>query len=74
MSRALEAEFRDTPIHVMNVALSSVGDRPNQVPPDRYARRLERAIARGEREVFLRRSTKWLMRVYGMFPGLTRLK
>jgi len=74
MSRALEAEFRDTPIHVMNVALSSVGEQPNQVPPDRYARRLERAIARGEREVFLSLSTKWLMRVYGMLPWLARLR
>ena len=73
-SEALEVELRGTPIHVMNVALSSVGGGPNQMPVEHYVQRLERAIIRREHEVFLSMLTKWLMRLYRFFPPLARLR
>ena len=74
ISLALRAEFRNTPIHVINVALSSVGDAPGQVPRAQYAQRLERAIAREEHELYLSPASKWLMRVYQLWPALARMR
>jgi short-subunit dehydrogenase len=74
ISDALEAEFRRTGIHVMNVALPSVGAGAGQIPVDRYVARLERAIRNGEREVFLSPASKWLMRLYKCFPFLARAR
>lgn len=74
ISAALRAELRGTGIHVMNVALSSVGTGAGQVSVDTFLERLERAILREETEVFLSPLTKWLMRLYGAFPGLATLR
>lgn len=74
ISAAVDAELRGKGIHVVNVALSSVGDAPHQVSPDAYARALERAIARRESELFLSPVTRALMRVYAAVPALRRLR
>lgn len=74
ISDALEAEFRGTGIHVMNVALPSVGPGAGQVSVDQYAARLERAIQNREREVFLSAASKWLMRLYRFLPFLARMR
>lgn len=78
ISEALRAELGPQGIHVMNVALASVGVaeplRPGQVPVARFAARLERAILRDETEVFLSPMTKWLMRLYRFWPALARLR
>lgn len=74
ISTAVDAELRGKGIHVMNVALASVGDAPHQVSPDTYARALERAIARRDSEFFLSPVTRALMRVYAAVPALRRLR
>lgn len=77
-SEALRAELRGKGIHVMNVALSSVAvdtpAGPGQVPVERLAHRLERAIALEATEVFLSPVTKWLMRLYRFWPALMYLR
>lgn len=76
-SDALRAEYVQSGIRVLNVALPSIavdGDvKPGQVPVAAYAARLERAIERGEAELFLSPVTKWLMRLYRFYPPLSRL-
>lgn len=78
MSEALRAELSGKGIHVMNVALASVGVEdeplPGQIPVERFAARLERAIAKNETELFLSPITKWLMRLYRFYPPLARLR
>lgn len=71
-SEALRAELKRYNIHVVNVALMSVGHGPAQVPVDEVARRIERAIVNREPEVFFYRRSKWLMRLYAAFPRLAR--
>ena len=74
MSRALAAELRGTPVRVMNVALSSVGEGASQVPAERYASQLAAAIQNDAEELFLSPKSKWLMRAYQAFPGLGKLR
>lgn len=74
MSRALAAELRGTPVRVMNVALSSVGEGEGQVFVEHYAVQLTAAIQRDAEELFLSSKSKWLMRAYRAFPGLEKLK
>jgi short-subunit dehydrogenase len=70
---ALAAELGPQGIHVMKVALPTIGESPGAVPFEQYTRRLDRAIARRESEVFLTFSSAWLMRLYRAFPSLKRL-
>jgi short-subunit dehydrogenase len=72
MSEALRAELGPRGIHVVNVALMGVGTGPGRIPVEEVARRVERAIAKREPEVFFYRRTKWLMRLYAAFPWLAR--
>jgi len=78
ISAALRADFGGQGVAVMNVALASVGLgerlRRGEVPVARFAARLERAIVKEETELFLSPLTKWLMRLYGICPGLARLR
>ena len=78
LSEALRAELRGTGIKVINVALSSIAlDEPaprGRVPVATFAARLERAMATGVPELYLSTRTKWLMRLYGLFPFLMRLR
>lgn len=76
MSEALRAELGPKGIHVMNVALASVGTetdtQPGQTPVTVFAKALERAIERREDELFLSPVSKWLMRLYRFYPRLRR--
>lgn len=76
MSEALRAELAPTGIHVINVPLSSVAIvgpyPPGQVPVERVASALERAIEQRRPEVFLSPVSKWLMRLYQFYPPLAR--
>ena len=78
ISDALRVELSDQGIHVMNVALSSVGVeeplRPGQVPVARFAVELERAIHKRQDELYLSPITKWLMRLYRLYPPLARIR
>lgn len=73
MSDALRAEFGRCGVHVMNVALMSIGEGPRQIAPKAFAHRLQRAIEREETELYLSSFTKWLMRLYRFCPPLARL-
>ncbi len=70
MSEALNAELNLTGVRALNVALMGIGIGPRKVPVEILAERLERAIERGDTELFLYRRTKWLMRLYGACPWL----
>lgn len=74
MADALRAEFEPEGYSVLNVALSSVGTEtqtlPGQVPVAACAQRIEDALLRGQRELFLSPASKWLMRLYAFLPGL----
>jgi hypothetical protein len=72
MSEALYAELRASGVQVLNVALMGIGTGPRRIPVEVLAQRLERAIERGDRELFLYRRTKWLMRLYGACPWMKR--
>ncbi|GMW03404.1 MAG: hypothetical protein AMXMBFR84_45380 [Candidatus Hydrogenedentota bacterium] len=72
VSSGLGADLRAYGIHTINVALMGIGDGPGQYSLDALALRLERAMDRREHEVFLYRSSGFLMRLYGAFPGLAR--
>jgi len=48
--------------------------RPGQVGAEEVARRIARAIELERAELYLSSATKWLMRVYHLFPGLMRLR
>ena len=78
LAQALRADLGPKGFHVLNVALSSVGTRhaaaPGQVPVADFARALERAIERREDELFLSGASKWLMRLYQLYPPLARVK
>ena len=74
ISEALHAELGPQGFHVLNVALMGIGTGPRQVTVEAFAARLERAIVRRERELFLYRRTKWLMWLYRAFPMLARLR
>ena len=77
MSDALRAEYGGDGIHVLNVALASVAveepQKPGQIPVEVFARALERALVRKQDELFLSTATKWLMRLYKVFPPLMKL-
>lgn len=72
MSEALRSELKPSGILVINVALMGVGEGSMRIPVEAVARRVERALDRGEPEVFFYRSTRWLMRLYGLMPELKR--
>lgn len=72
LSEALRAELGPRGVHVVNVALMGVGEGPGRIPVETVARRIERALARREPDVFFYRRTKWLMRLYAAFPRLAR--
>ena len=72
MSEALFSELKHRGVLVVNVALMGVGEGPMRISVETLAQRLERALDRGEPEVFFYRSTKWLMRLYGLMPALKR--
>lgn len=72
MSEALRAELSGRGIHVLNVAMMSVGNGRGRIPVDRIGRRIEDAVERRLPELFFHGRTKWLMRLYGMFPWLMR--
>jgi short-subunit dehydrogenase len=72
MSEALRAELSGRGIHVLNVAMMSVGEGKGRIPVEVVGRRIEDAIERKRPELFFYARTKWLMRLYGMFPGLMR--
>ncbi len=74
VSEALRAELSSRGFHVVNVALMGIGTGPGQVSVETFAARLQRSISRREHELFLYRRTKWLMRLYGMFPMLARMR
>ena len=78
LAQALRADLGPKGFHVLNVALSSVGTkhetRPGQVPVADFAQALERAIERREDELFLSGASKWLMRLYQLYPPLARVK
>ncbi len=78
LAQALRADLGPKGFHVLNVALSSVGTQhetaPGQVPVADFARALERAIERHEDELFLSGASKWLMRLYQLYPPLARVK
>lgn len=73
---ALRADLRAHGFSVMNAALSSVdptdigGD--GRVPVHRVCEMIEDGIRNRRREVFLSPASRFLMRLYGMFPGLMR--
>lgn len=71
-SEALRAELSGRGIHVLNVAMMSVGEGRGRIPVDRIGRCIEDAVERKRPELFFYGRTKWLMRVYGMFPWLMR--
>ncbi|HRI88631.1 MAG TPA: SDR family NAD(P)-dependent oxidoreductase [Candidatus Hydrogenedentes bacterium] len=72
MTDALRADLGLRGVHCVNIALMGVGEGPGRIPVSEVAERIERAVLRGEAEVFFYRSTKWLMRLYGAFPVLKR--
>ena len=72
ISEALRAELGPRGVHIVNVALMSVGTGPMKVPVETVAQRIERAIANREPKIFFYRRSKWLMRLYAAFPSLTR--
>lgn len=78
ISDALRVELSEKGIHVMNVALASVGVeeplRAGQVPVARFAAALERAMDRRQDELYLSPITKWLMRLYRFYPPLSRVR
>lgn len=78
LAQALRADLGPKGFHVLNVALSSVGTRdttaPGQVPVAHFAQALERAIERREDELFLSGASKWLMRLYQLYPPLAKVK
>ncbi len=78
LAQALRADLGPKGFHVLNVALSSVGTTqataPGQVPVADFAQALERAIERHEDELFSSGASKWLMRLYQLYPPLARVK
>lgn len=78
MSDALRSELSDKGVHVLNVSLGSVGTESHtgrgQTPVATFAHRLEHAIARREEELFLSPVSRWLMRLYKVFPALARMR
>ncbi len=78
LAHALRADLGPKGFHVLNVALSSVGTRhataTGQVPVADFAQALERALQRREDELFLSGASKWLMRLYQLYPPLARVK
>ena len=78
ISDALRVELSARGIHVMNVALASVGVEgppgPGQVPVARFAAQLERAMHKRQDELYLSPITKWLMRLYRLYPPLARIR
>ncbi len=78
LAHALRAELGPRGFHVLNVALSSVGTKdatePGQVPVADFAQALERAIERREDELFLSGASKWLMRLYQLYPPLAKVR
>lgn len=74
ISDALRAEFRDSPVRVMNVALSSIAldgqAARGKVTPEVFARKLVQAIEKDRPELYLSLVTKWLMRLYKFYPPL----
>lgn len=78
ISESLRVELGPRGIHVMNVALSSVGvsdtPKPGQMPVARFAQLLENAMQHRTQELYLSPLTKWLMRLYHFYPPLSRLR
>lgn len=71
-AEALRAELGPRGIHIVNVALMSVGAGPKQIPVEIVAKRIDRAIEHREPEVFFHQISKWLMRLYAACPQLAR--
>ena len=78
ISDALDVELRTKGIHIMNVAICSVGVsdpcQPHQIPVQVFAEKLERAIENKTSELYFSVVTKWLMRLYRFYPPLMRLR
>ncbi len=78
ISDSLRTELSPKGITVMNLAVPGVAvngpAKPGQMPPDIFAKRLERAIENEETEVFFSPITKWLMRLYKFYPPLARIR
>ena len=78
ISEGLDAELRSKGVHLMNVAICSVGVtepcQPHQLPVKAFAEKLEQAIAQNTTELFFSPVTKWLMRLYRFYPPLRRLR
>ena len=78
ISDALRAELKGSHIRVMNVGLCSI-DFEGPLPRGHFlvqdfARKLERAIERNAPELFMSPVTKWIMRLYALFPSLMHLR
>lgn len=73
---ALRADLQPDGFTVINVPLSSVDvadiGGKGRVPVRRVCRLIERAVRHRHREVFLSPVSRFVMRVYGMFPRLMR--
>ena len=78
MSEALRKELGASGIRVITLALPSVAlegeSARGQVPVARVCASLERAIERGEREVFFSLASQCLMRLYRAFPALSDVR
>ena len=78
ISDALDAGLRSKGIHLMNVAIPSVGVtvpcQPHQIPVQVFAEKLEHAIEHKTSELYFSSITKWLMRLYRFYPPLSRLR
>lgn len=76
LSEALRAELGPRGMTVVHLALSSVTEdgAGGTLRAADVAGRVERAIERGEAEVFFSPATRLLMRLYGAAPWLKRLR
>ena len=78
ISDALDVDLRSKGIHLMNVAIPSVGVttpcQPHQIPVQVFAEKLEHAIEHKTTELYFSVVTKWLMRLYRFYPPLSRLR
>jgi len=78
MSEALRKELAPSGIRVVTLALPSVAlegePTTGHVPVAEVCASIERAIERGEREVFFSLASRWLMRLYRAFPALSDVK
>jgi short-subunit dehydrogenase len=78
ISDALQSDLGQNGKTVLNVALGSVAltdePAPGQSGITKTMNAIQRAIETGQHDLFMDPKSKWLMRLYGAFPSLARLR